>query len=102
MGDRDIVIKGLSEMQEYFEAKAKVAGVGPVAMIFLGWANAARDARELLETPEAASAEPETCESWGPFIEEDGSVEFALCLSVPEMPLCTCGGDKKKCNFYGG
>ena len=57
---------------------------------------------EKSEKPETASAEPEKCESWDPFIEEDGSVEMARCLSTPGLSLCNCGGDKSKCVFYGG
>lgn len=54
------------------------------------------------EKTETASAEPETCESWDPFIEEDGSVKMARCLSTPGLSLCNCGGDKSRCVFYGG
>lgn len=61
-----------------------------------------REALKRFDPPETVSAEPEKCESWDPFLEEDGGVKIARCLSTPGLSLCNCGGDKTKCDFYGG
>jgi len=62
-----------------------------------------REALKRFDPPETVSAEPEKCKSWHPFLETDGSVKRAQCLAVPpDMSPCTCGGDKSKCDFYGG
>lgn len=59
------------------------------------------EAMRRMEPPETISADavPNVCSSFhhinrGPNEYED------RCWGVPETPICTCGGDRKKCNFY--
>ncbi len=57
------------------------------------------------ETTETASAEPEKCSCWHAIPtglkREEGTFEYR-CRGTPERDICTCGGDKSRCNFYGG
>ena len=64
-----------------------------------------REALKRFEPPETASAEPEKCSCWHAIQtgmkREEGTFEYR-CWGTPERSICTCGGDKSKCNFYGG
>jgi len=59
----------------------------------------------LPEPPETVSAEPERCSCWHAIPtgmkREEGTFEYR-CWGTPERDICTCGGDKSKCDFYGG
>lgn len=58
-----------------------------------------------MEKPETVSAEPEKCSCWHAIPtgmkREEGTFEYR-CWGTPERDICTCGGDKSKCDFYGG
>lgn len=64
-----------------------------------------REAIKRFEPPETASAEPEKCSCWHAIPtglkREEGTFEYR-CWGTPERDICTCGGDKSKCDFYGG
>ncbi len=84
-------------VQAYMEGQRN-AGVDQVLELV-------QEALSRMETPETVSAEPERCSCWHAIPtglkREEGTFEYR-CWGTPEQSICTCGGDKSRCDFYGG
>lgn len=55
MSDTESIIKGLTELAEYLDAKMNIAGIGKGAEVFGSWYRAANDAIEILREHERMS-----------------------------------------------
>ena len=64
-----------------------------------------REALKRFEPPETVIADPDKCSCW--HLVQTGihcgePVYEQRCWGTPERSICTCGGDKSRCDFYGG
>lgn len=57
------------------------------------------------ERTEADQTQGSICPSWHEIVvgnKLDEKITEHRCYAVPETPHCNCGGDRERCDYYGG